>query len=68
MVRRFFVTTHQPNFVDALSPDEVWVLDKRDDGFSMIKRATEFEHIANMVEQGQPLGSLWYSDYLDAPQ
>ena len=23
-----FVTTHQPYFVDALSPDEVWVLEK----------------------------------------
>ncbi len=60
-----FVTTHQPNFVDALQPDEVWVLEKQKDGFSTVKRASGFDYVANMVENGQPLGSLWYSDYLD---
>lgn len=60
-----FITTHQPNFVDALYPDEVWVLEKQKDGFSTLKRASKFEYVANMVDNGQPLGSLWYSDYLD---
>jgi predicted ATPase len=59
-----FVTTHQPNFVDALTPEEVWVLEKQKDGFSRIKRASEFKYVIEMVEKGQPLGSLWYSDYL----
>lgn len=60
-----FITTHQPNFVDALLPDEVWVLEKQVSGFSAIKRASEFDYVVKMVENGQPLGSLWYSDYLD---
>jgi predicted ATPase len=61
-----FVTTHQPYFVDALSPSEVWILEKGGDGFSAIRRASEIELVRNLVEEGLPLGSLWYSDYLDA--
>lgn len=62
---QIFVTTHQPYFVDALQPDEVWVLEKGQDGFSAIKRASEDPLIQNLVSQGLPLGGLWYSDYLD---
>ena len=61
-----FITTHQPYFVDALSPDEVWVLEKNVEGFATIKRASEDETVKNMVAEGLPLGGLWYSDYLDA--
>ncbi len=60
-----FVTTHQPYFVDALEPDEVWILEKKEDGFSYIRRASENELIKNLVKEGLPLGSLWYSEYLD---
>jgi predicted ATPase len=61
-----FVTTHQPYFVDALSPEEVWVLEKGADGFSHIRRASDDLTVDNLVEEGLPLGGLWYSDYLDA--
>lgn len=62
---QIFVTTHQPYFVDALTPDEVWILDKEKSGFSSIRRASESELVRSMVVQGLPLGGLWYSDYLD---
>ncbi|MEH2009192.1 AAA family ATPase [Nostoc sp.] len=61
-----FVTTHQPYFVDALEPEEVWVLEKGEDGFAKIRRASEDTLINNLVSEGLPLGGLWYSDYLDA--
>lgn len=61
-----FVTTHQPYFVDALSPEEVWILEKGRDGFSGIRRASELEVVRSLVAEGLPLGGLWYSDYLDA--
>ena len=61
-----FVTTHQPYFVDALEPDEVWILEKAADGLSTIRRASDDPMVRNMVEEGIPLGSLWYSDYLEA--
>jgi len=60
-----FVTTHQPYFVDALDPKEVWILEKGEDGFSKIRRASEDPLVNNLVEEGLPLGGLWYSDYLD---
>ncbi|WP_072622772.1 AAA family ATPase [Spirulina major] len=61
-----FITTHQPYFVDALKPDEVWVLEKGEDGFSQMRRASDDPLIQSFVDQGLPLGGLWYSDYLDS--
>jgi predicted ATPase len=63
---QIFVTTHQPYFVDALNPEEVWILEKGENGFSHIRRASENPTAKHMVEEGLPLGGLWYSDYLDA--
>ncbi|MCL5286270.1 MAG: AAA family ATPase [Nitrospirae bacterium] len=63
---QIFVTTHQPYFVDALSPREVWILEKGKDGFSRIQRVSEINIARNLVEEGLPLGGLWYSDYLEA--
>lgn len=60
-----FVTTHQPYFVDALDPKEVWILEKGEDGFSKIRRASKDPLVNNLVQEGLPLGGLWYSDYLD---
>jgi predicted ATPase len=60
-----FVTTHQPYLVDALKPEEVWILEKGTDGFSTIRRASDHPVVSSMVKQGLPLGGLWYSDYLD---
>lgn len=61
-----FITTHQPYLVDALKPEEVWVLEKGGDGFSKITRASDMPYVAEMVQQGLPLGGLWFSSYLDA--
>ncbi len=63
---QIFITTHQPYFVDALEPAEVWILEKGSNGFSTIRRASDDPLVNNMVKEGLPLGSLWYSDYLDA--
>lgn len=63
---QIFVTTHQPYFVDALSPDEVWILEKGADGYSVIRRVSDLDVVKNLVDEGLPLGGLWYSDYLEA--
>ena len=62
---QIFVTTHQPYFVDALKPDETWILEKQADGFAAICRASDDPVVSAMVKEGLPLGGLWYSDYLD---
>ena len=61
-----FVTTHQPYFVDALTPEETWVLDKGKDGFSTIRRASDDPIVRELVAEGLGLGGLWYSEYLDS--
>lgn len=63
---QIFVTTHQPYLVDALSPEEVWILEKGADGFSKARRVSELAVVKNLVAEGLPLGALWYSDYLEA--
>lgn len=60
-----FITTHQPYFLDAISPNEVWILEKGINGISEIKRASDNKLVKNMVEEGLLLGGLWYSNYLD---
>jgi len=61
--KQLFITTHSPFFVNALSPEEVWVLEKQKNGFSTISRAAEFIHVKQLSEEGVELGDLWYSDY-----
>ena len=61
-----FITTHQPYFVNSLDPKEVWIREKGEDGMSTVRRASDDRIVTNMVEEGLPLGNLWYSDYLDA--
>lgn len=61
--KQLFVTTHSPFFVNALSPDQVWVLDKGEDGFSTAKRASEYKLVKEMIEAGAQMGDLWYSKY-----
>lgn len=60
-----FITTHQPYLLDSMAPEEVWILEKGTDGFSVIRRASDVPLVNNMVKEGLPLGGLWYSDYLD---
>jgi predicted ATPase len=62
---QIFVTTHQPYLVDALTPDETWILEKGEDGFSRLRCAADDELVRNLAQEGLPLGGLWYSDYLD---
>jgi len=63
---QIFATTHQPYFVDALSAEEVWILDKGADGYSSIRRVSDLDTVKNLMAEDLPLGGLWYSDYLDA--
>ena len=63
---QIFVTTHQPYFIDALAPEEVWILEKAKDGYSTVRRVSDLSMVRNLVYEGLPLGGLWYSDYLEA--
>ena len=61
--KQLFVTTHSPFFVNALSPEQVWVLEKGDDGFSSAKRASEYSFVKDLVAEGAFIGDLWNSRF-----
>lgn len=61
--KQLFVTTHSPFFVNALSPEQVWVLEKGEDGFSTAKRASDYQFVSDLVSEGAFMGDLWYSKY-----
>lgn len=61
--KQIFVTTHSPFFVNALQPEQVWVLEKGKDGFSTARRASDYPMVKEMIESGAQLGDLWYSKY-----
>jgi predicted ATPase len=60
---QILVTTHSPNFVDALTPQEVWILQKTEDGSSTITRSADLPSIKELFDEGIPMGSLWYSNH-----
>lgn len=66
--KQLFVTTHSPFFVNALGPDDVWVLTKGDDGYSTVKRASEFDFVKELAEEGVYVGDMWYSHYFETKE
>ncbi len=63
--KQLFITTHSPFFVNALGPDDVWVLTKKRDGCSEAKRASEYAFVRELAEEGVALGDMWYSKYFE---
>ena len=61
--KQLFVTTHSPFFVNALSPEQVWVLEKDNEGFSTARRASEYDFVNDLIAEGASMGDLWYSKY-----
>jgi len=62
---QFLITTHSPYFVDALAPEQVWLMEKDDCGFTTLKRTADLPTISELIDEGIPLGSLWYSNHFD---
>jgi len=63
---QILVTTHSPYFVDALRPEQVWVMRKDDSGHTQAWRTADLPQIRSLTQQGLPLGSLWYSNHFEA--
>ena len=57
------VATHSPRFIDAMRPDEVWMLSRGEDGFAKVDRAADLPRLVEMVESGALLGDLWSEGY-----
>jgi predicted ATPase len=59
------VATHAPQFVDALRPDEVWMMFRDASGSAQARRAADLPRLMAMVDAGGLLGSLWTEGYFD---
>jgi len=61
---QLLVTTHSPEFVDALRPAELWSISRGEAGFATVVRASDLRVITEMVNAGATLGDLWREGYL----
>lgn len=57
-----FVSSHDPDLVNAAQIDEVFWLVK-ENGYTSISRASDNEMIGALVQAGDKLGYLWRQDY-----
>ena len=53
-----FVSTHSPEFLNGATLKEIYWLVKQD-GFTIVRRASNTEVLRNLVSEGDLLGSLW---------
>jgi len=58
-----FISTHSPDFVNALKIEELFWLSKKN-GYTSICSANEEPEIKALVKEGDLLGSLWKQKYL----
>ena len=63
---QFMVTTHSPEFVDGLEPEELWVLYRDLQGYTHARRASNMPGIKEFRDHGALLGDLWMEGHLDA--
>ena len=63
--RQLLVATHSPALLNALAPEQVWILHRGADGYSQATRTADLPGISAMVEEGTPLGYLWSRNFFD---
>ncbi len=62
---QLMVTTHSPFFVNALRPEELWVLYRDEKGFTQAKRAADMTGVKDFVKAGAKLGQLWVEGHFE---
>jgi predicted ATPase len=62
---QLMVTTHSPFFIDALKPEEVWVLYRDEQGYTKAKRTSDMQGVKEFIDSGATLGNLWMENYFD---
>lgn len=65
---QFLVTTHAPQFLDALSPKQVRVLSRAPDGFTTANVASNISGLNQFIASGGLLGDAWQLRMFDDAQ
>jgi len=58
-----FISTHSPDFVNAIELDELYII-KKQDGVSKIVAVSDDENISSLCQHGDKLGVLWQEGLL----
>lgn len=61
---QLFVTTHSPEFLTDVRPKELWSINRGDDGYARVQRASDNDLVMSMMAAGATLGDLWSEGYL----
>ncbi len=56
---QLLVTTHSPFFINRLKPEQLRLLYRDDNGFTVAKATSEIEGIREFIKEGASLGDLW---------
>jgi predicted ATPase len=62
---QLLVTTHSPFFVNALRPEEVWVLYRDESGYAQARRPADMQGVKQFMEDGAKLGQLWVEGHFE---
>ena len=62
---QLMITTHSPYFVNGLRAEEVWVLYRDEQGFTVCKRTSEMQGINEFLQAGAKLGQLWMEGFFE---
>ena len=65
MCSQFIITTHSPRLVNEFNADEVWVLYRDEQGFTVCKRASDMLGVEQLLEAGAKLGKLWMEGFFE---
>ena len=65
MSSQLIITTHSPRFVNEFRAEDVWVLYRDKQGFTVCKRASEMQGIKEFLEAGAKLGQLWMEGFFE---
>ncbi|RYE91103.1 MAG: ATPase [Cytophagaceae bacterium] len=61
--RQLVIASHSPFSLDALEPEQVWIVYRGADGYTQVERTADIANVPELVEDGSPLGYLWTSNF-----
>ena len=60
---QLLITTHSPDFLNGVQPNEVRILYRDDEGYTRATRCSEIQGIPQFMDAGGSLGHLWLEGY-----
>ncbi len=58
------ISTHSPDFLNAIRVEEVYWL-RKEKGYTTIEKAADDEQIVNLIKEGDLMGALWKQNLLN---